>query len=217
MTEKLLILDMDGVIYRGSNFWLDFHKAMGTEDFALALWDKLSGKNYVELSKQTATHWRGRSAAPYLQMVADRQPIWGIKKLLHQAQSQGLYIAVVSSGAWHLAARAQADYGIHEIHANKPGITPSGHFDGTVDVQVDDARKDVTVRDIQARLGITPDTTMVIGDSRADIPMVNLAAHSVGYRVKDQSIRGLFETHIDGRSIAEASGAVGSFSQMVPV
>ncbi|MEM1361136.1 MAG: HAD-IB family phosphatase [Pseudomonadota bacterium] len=217
MTQKLLLLDMDGVIYQGSNFWLDLHRAMGTEDFALDLWDRMSVSDYVELSERTAACWKGRSAAPYLQMVADRQPTWGIKKLLQQAHSQGLYLVVVSSGSWRLAVRAKADYGIHEIHANRLGISNSGHFDGSVDVQVDDARKDVTVRRIQARLGISPESTMVIGDSRSDIPMVNLAAHSVGYRVKDHAIRGLFETHIDGRSIAQASSAVGSFSEMVPV
>ncbi len=211
MTRQLMILDMDGVIYRGHNFWLELHHILGTQDAALDMWHRMGLSDYETLSRQTAKLWQGRSAAPYFRLVAERRPTWGIRKLLRRAVREGVYTALVSSGAWHLARRAQEDYGLDEVHANRLGIDREGRFDGTVEVQVDDARKDVRVREIQARLGVPPQRTLVIGDSGSDVPMVELAAHSIGYRVKDRAVRERFGTKIDGRSIAEAEGALGTF------
>ena len=205
---KLLILDMDGVIFEGSNFWLEFHTAMGTRDAALELWHKLSKTDYVGLSRETAKIWKGRSAAPYFEMIRSRPYVPGIEKIFEFAGQTGMRTAIVSSGAYHLAMRAKNDFDVDIIRANRLGIDDSGCFDGTVDVQVDDARKDKNVRELQDIFELGSESIGVIGDGENDVPMARLASVSVGYRVNAENIRRHFTTNIRTGSVARAISAL---------
>lgn len=181
---KLLVCDMDGVLFRGKNFWLDLHKLIGTSQFALALWDRFGSDDYRKLSELTAEHWRGRLAEPYLELCRTRSAMPGADKLFAYARSMGLVTAIISSGPWHLAERARRLWGIDHIFANRLGLTADGlRFSGTVDVQVDNNTKDLTLARLQDLLRIYPEETIVIGDSAADARMADLSSCSIGYDI----------------------------------
>lgn len=188
---KLLVCDMDGVLFRGKNFWLDLHKSMGTAQFALDLWGRLGASDYRKLSELTARHWQGQSAQPYLELCNTRAVMPGADQLFSYAHSNRLQTAIISSGPWHLAQRAQAEWGVGHIFANRLGLTADKRWlTGGVEVQVDNNSKDLTLAALQKKLGIRPDETIVIGDSAADARMAVLSSCSIGYDIgKDVPVR----------------------------
>lgn len=186
---RLLVCDMDGVLFQGRNFWLDLHHRMGTEQLALELWEKYGKADYQLLSELTAQGWKGRTTDFYHDMCDTREVMPGAERLFAYCKRQRMKTAIISSGPWHLAYRAQQRWGINAIFANKLGLTDSGAaFDGTVDVQVNDNSKDYTLAKLQAELGILPEDTIVIGDSDADARMTSLSTCSIGYNVEEDIV-----------------------------
>ena len=182
---KLFVCDMDGVIFQGANFWLDLHRALGTADEALDLWEKLGRTRYRVLSRRTASLWRGRSAEPYFRLIRERRYVPGFDVLSRFARMRGAHMAIISSGAYHLAERARDELGFDYIFANRLGIDGDGRFDGTVDVQVDNNRKVRILTELQATLGVSREETVVIGDTESDGLMAEDAGLAIGYDVLD--------------------------------
>lgn len=210
---RLLVCDMDGVLFEGQNFWLDLHHRLGTEKFALELWEKYGRSDYRLLSELTAQRWEGREAETYFKMCRARKIMPGADRLFAYCAKQSMQTAIISSGPWHLARRAQKRWGIDRIFANKLGFcSEESAFDGTVDVQVDDTSKDTVLAQLQAELGISPEETIVIGDSHADARMTNLSNCSIGYNVDQDMLPEAFHfyardhlanvmPHVEGCSI----------------
>lgn len=183
---KLVLFDMDGVIFEGKNFWLELHQQLGTEKQAWQLWQGLAARDYARLSELTARKlWQGRSAQPFWALIDQRKPVPGIKDVFDFLHRQGVATAIVSSGPYQLAERAQTLFPIAAIRANRLGIGSDGLFSGTVDVQVDDGAKDIAARDLQAKFGASPETTAMIGDTDSDRALASLASLSIAYDAGD--------------------------------
>lgn len=179
---NLVLFDMDGVIFEGKNFWLELHRLMGTEKQAWQLWSGLGAHAYGQLSDLTARNlWRHKSAEQFWRLIAARRPVAGIEQVFHYLNEHKIHTAVISSGPYQLAERAQKLFSIREIRANKLGIGPDGTFTGEVEVQVDDNSKDIPAREVMAKLGATYETTAMIGDASSDIPIARLVALSIAY------------------------------------
>ncbi|MDJ0911444.1 MAG: HAD-IB family phosphatase [Woeseiaceae bacterium] len=178
---QLVIFDMDGVIFAGKNFWLDLHRAMGTERQAWQLWNGLSKKDYVRLSQRTAEIWKGRSAEIFADFIGSRSLVTGIESVFDFVQQNGLRSAIISTGPYQLAQRAQKLFNIDAIRANRLDIDAEGRFLGTVDVAVEEGNKGSVARDVMESLGVAPQRTAVIGDSEGDATMAQEVGLSIAY------------------------------------
>jgi len=187
---ELVLFDMDGVVFEGRNFWLDLHRLMGTEKQAWQLWSGLARRDYRRLSELTAgSVWRGRSSAPMLELVRARRPVAGIAEVFAFLAARGIRSAIVSSGPYQLAARAQSLFGVDAIRANRLEIGPDGVFTGKVEVQVDDSDKGAAARELMQRFGADRDTTAAIVDSASDIPIAELVSLSIAYSAAEPALR----------------------------
>lgn len=183
---KLVLFDMDGVIFEGKNFWLELHQRMGTEKQAWQLWQGLATRDYLRLSELTARKlWQGRSAQIFLEMIEQRRLVTGIESVFNFLNQHGIATAVVSSGPYQLAERAKQLFSITEIFANKLDIDESGCFSGSVEVQVIDNAKHEVGKTLQAKYGATPETTAMIGDSNSDVTLAQLAKLAIAYDTQD--------------------------------
>lgn len=186
---RLVLFDMDGVIFEGKNFWLDFHRRMGTERQAWQLWEGLAEREYGRLSRLTARKlWAGRPAAPFLEMVEARSTVPGIDQVFAFVHTNGVASAIISSGPYHLAERAQRLFGIDAIRANRLAIDAQGHFTGEVEVQVDDNAKASCAHELMAHFGAERATTAVIGDAASDAGMAALATLAIAYDARDETL-----------------------------
>lgn len=201
---KLLVLDMDGVVFEGANFWLELHHRMGTADAALDLWRRYGASDYVRLGQLTAQLWKGRSSADYFQQIRSRRYSGGVGELVASAKRASYRTAIITSGAWHLAERAHRELGLDAFRANRLGIDEHGAFDGAVTIDVDDSCKDRALEALQRELRAAPRDTVVVGDTESDLRMARLAGTSIGFRVRDEDARGRFDHVVEGRSLKAA-------------
>ncbi len=177
----LVIFDMDGVIFQGRNFWLDLHRALGTEAEAWRLWDAYGKQDYPRLSAITVEEvWIGRNAAAFHDLIASRVYVDGAADVVGWLREHGVRTAIVSSGPYQLAERAQRELGIDAIRANRVAIVGTV-FTGTVDLQVDDTRKDLAAIAVMTKFGIPPDRTAMVGDSSSDARLVGIVGRLIAY------------------------------------
>jgi phosphoserine phosphatase len=108
----------------------------------------------------------------------------GGKVLLATMKAHGAYAALVSGGFTAFTARAAADLGFDENRANTL-IQKNGHLTGDVGRPIlgRDA-KIAALRDITARLGITHDDVIAVGDGANDLGMLGLAGMGVALHAK---------------------------------
>lgn len=183
---NLVLFDMDGVIFNGTNFWLDLHKAMGTERQAWQLWKGLGRLDYRRLSNITSKKiWRQKSSDEFWNLVYARSLVVGIEHIFTYLNENKIKSAIISSGPYQLAERAQQLFHINEIRANKLVIGEDEKFTGEVDVQVDDNHKDITAKEVMVKFGATYDTTAMIGDTQSDVSIAKLVSLSIAYNSID--------------------------------
>lgn len=201
---QLVIFDMDGVIFEGRNFWLDLHRAMGTEQEARRLWRELGQSDYVRLSQFTVEHlWNRRPADHFWRLVHNRQLVTGISTVFAYLRTSGIKSAIVSTGPYQLAERAQELHGINLIRANRVEIDTDGKFTGKVEVQVDENRKDVVAKEIMKTLNIPPAATAMVGDTKSDAAIAKVVSFPIAYNAEDELLRKNCVAHLTAGHICD--------------
>lgn len=189
----MIIFDMDGVIFEGCNFWLDLHKVYGTKEEAIKLAEKFlyttRESDYIYLSNYTAKFlWQGKPASSYDRLVEERRYHPGIHKLFNYIHSRNIKTAILSSGAYDLAVRAQTELGIDIVLANRLATNDS-ILTGEVDVMVPDNMKDKIGKKLMWKFGIKPNNVAFIGDADSDVNLAKIVNLSISYNSKSKKLR----------------------------
>src|SRR5574339_42089 len=96
---RAVVVEMDGVLFEGENFWLDLHREYGTEREATELGSRYRSSAYGRLARITAEElWRGRPAEPYLRLVEERRYHPGVAELFALLRDADVRTVLVSSG-----------------------------------------------------------------------------------------------------------------------
>lgn len=125
----------------------------------------------------------------------------GAQVLVDAAKSAGLQTLLVSGGFTFFADRVKARLGMHEAHSNTLEVV-NGHLTGRVlGSIVDGAAKRQHLLDLCARLGVSPQQSIAVGDGANDLPMMSEAGLSVAYhakpKVREQAMVGITEGGLD--------------------
>lgn len=188
MPLRLVVFDMDGVVFEGANFWLDLHREYGTEREALELAASQLETNYKDLAHYTATkQWQGRDASPLERLVKARQYEPGIRELIQWLKRHKVATALISSGPFQLALRAKKELGIDVIRANNLHIRKN-RLTGVLDLQVDDSNKGAVVREILEQLGLTRHESAAVGDKPSDLGLAREVSFFVAYDTEDTAV-----------------------------
>lgn len=179
---RAVIFDMDGVIFEGRNFWLDLHRRYGGDvGEARALLDRYLTSDYGTLAEVIVGRlWKGKPAAPYLDLVEGRRYQPGVQETFERVHELGLATGLISSGPDLLARRAQRDLGIDTIRANGIEIV-DGVLTGRATVRVPDGEKDRVGREVMAELDVAAAETAAVGDSSSDVPFAEQVALPIAY------------------------------------
>jgi phosphoserine phosphatase len=196
VTIQLVIFDMDGVIFEGRNFWLDLHRRYSTEADALDLAERYLKHDYETLGRiTTEVLWKGKSAAPFLDLVRQRTYQSGVAELIEGLRQYGVMTAIVSSGPMQLAARAQQDLGIDEIRANDLQIVDS-RVSGQVNISVPDSEKGRVSLEVMRCLAVTPSESAAVGDTESDVGVAQVVALPVAYDSDSAELDSLARVHL---------------------
>ena len=81
MTYKLVCFDMDGVIFKDINFWMELHKKFGTLEQGIELTKKYLHTNYDRLVEEVVVKlWKGKDAKPYYDLVNSIEYLPGVRE-----------------------------------------------------------------------------------------------------------------------------------------
>ncbi len=128
---------------------------------------------------------KGLPASVIDQVLATRITFMpGGKELLATMKANGAYAALVSGGFTAFTAKVSAELGFDENRANTLHIA-DGQLSGTVGLPIlgREAKVDA-LKDITARLGITQDDVIAVGDGANDLGMLGLAGSGVALHAK---------------------------------
>lgn len=84
---KLICFDMDGVIFKDINFWMELHKVFGTLEQGKELTKRYLHTNYNKLVEEVVVKlWKGKDAKPYYDLVNSIEYLPGVKDVFSFVQ-----------------------------------------------------------------------------------------------------------------------------------
>jgi|SRR5215469_2189837 len=193
---KLVIFDMDGVIFEGRNFWLDLHRRYSTEADALDLAERYLKHDYELLGRiTTEILWKGKPAAAFLDLVRQRKYQNGVVELVKGLRQCGVMTAIVSSGPIQLAVRAQNDLGIDAIRANELKLIDD-RVSGQINIAVPDSDKGRVSLELMRSLAVTPAESAAVGDTESDVDVAKVVGLPVAYDSNSAELNSLARVHL---------------------
>ncbi|MBN1645807.1 HAD family phosphatase [Candidatus Woesearchaeota archaeon] len=178
---KLVVFDMDGVIFKDKNFWMLLHKAYGTYEEGKELTDKYLHSDYEMLAKEVVGRlWKGKSFQPYMDLVNSRQYTKGAKELFAFLKEHYIKTCILTTGPKDLALRAKKDLGADFAFYNeivfKDGFATGEYFH----ITGSSGKGDWLVSFCEEN-GFDLKEVAVVGDSRVDISKATVAGLSVSF------------------------------------
>ena len=197
MTYKLLCLDMDGVLFKDVNFWMELHKVFGTEKEGKILTSKYLNSNYDKLVEEVVVKlWKGKSAKSYFDLVNSLEYLPGITSLFDKVKQKGFITAIISASSIDCARRVQHDFGVDHLFANEL-IIQNGEVSGEFvwPIGAGNQKKAEIITHLCKDLNIDVKECIYIGDSRQDIEAFKIAGLSIAFNSDSAELKKV-ATHI---------------------
>ncbi|MBI2670637.1 HAD family phosphatase [Candidatus Woesearchaeota archaeon] len=188
---KLICFDLDGVIFKDVNFWLELHKKFGTLEKGKELTKKYLHTDYSRLVEEVVVKlWKGKYARPYFELVNSLEYMLGVKEIFEYVKREGLITAIISASSIEAARRVQHDYGIDHIFANELVIKDgkvSGEFIWPIGAGKE--KKAQIIRDLCNDLGISTRQCIYVGDSDTDIGAFKEVGLSIAFNSQSEELK----------------------------
>lgn len=170
MNYKLIVFDMDGVIFTAKNFWLELHKVLGTYEEGKALTDKLLKTDYEQLVREVPGRlWKGKDSAPYFALIEKLEYLPQVKETLQELQKEGYKTAIISSGPKHAALRVQKECGLNYYHTHDLLIGEDGKFTGEYDYVSAYTDKEIQVQEFAKEAHCELSEVVFVGHDYNDV------------------------------------------------
>lgn len=205
MIYKLICFDMDGVIFRDINFWLELHKKLGTYKQGIELTQKYLHSDYNKLVEEVvAKLWKGKSATSYFELVNSIEYLPGVKTTFDFVHSRDLITAIISASSIDVARRVQKDYGIDHLYANEL-VIQNGKISGEFVWPIGAGKelKAKIIRDLCKDLKIKPSEVVYIGDSDADIEAFKEVGFSIAFNSASEQLKKVASIVVEGEDLSK--------------
>jgi phosphoserine phosphatase len=129
---------------------------------------------------------KGLPASVIDQVIAERIRLTpGGRTLVATMRAHGAYTCLVSGGFTAFTAKIAAQIGFDENHANTLLADAAGTLTGAVaDPVLGREAKLATLKALRARLELSSDNTLAVGDGANDIPMLKAAGLGIAFHAK---------------------------------
>ncbi len=205
MNYKLICFDMDGVIFKDSNFWLNLHKAFGTFEEGKILTEKYLHTDYDKLVEEVVHRlWKGRDAKAYYELVGSADYLPGVSEVFDFVHKKGLMTAIISGSSIDVARRVQKDFGVDHIFANELVIRDgkvSGEFVWPVGAGKEN--KANIIRHLCAALNISPKEVIYVGDSDLDIEAFKEVGLSIAFNSSSDALKRSATHVVEGHKLED--------------
>lgn len=178
--KKLIIFDLDGVIFDHLNFWYDVCEIYGTYKECETLAKKYLKSNYQRLVEECTKLWKGKPKQPYLDAVKKVKYMPGAKETIKEVKNRGYLTAVISSSPKDLVLRAQKELKIDYVFYNEMLFDKDNKFIG-FNQHVGDMGKQKFLKQLCHELNIDYKDVIVVGHDNNDLKMGKVAGKTIGF------------------------------------
>ena len=182
--KKLIIFDMDGIIFKHSNFWLELHKAYGTYKEGIKLTTKYVKTDYQKLVNEVVGRlWKEKPAKVYFNLINKSRYITGAKTTFKKLKEKKYKIGIVSSGPSHLAQRLKEECNIDYYFTNEL-LIKKGKIVGSTDIKYWPIRygsKKDPLKEICNVSNTKLEDTITIVHDENDIEMAKESGYTIGF------------------------------------
>ncbi|MBI4983298.1 HAD family phosphatase [Candidatus Woesearchaeota archaeon] len=205
MSYKLIAFDMDGVIFKNINFWIELHKRFGTLEEGLKLTERYLHSNYDKLVEEVVVKlWKGKDAQPYYNLVNSIEYLPGVKETFDHLKTRGYMTAIISASSIDVARRVQKDYGVDHIFANELVIRDGkvvGEFIWPIGAGKE--KKARIIRDLCSDLGLSPKECIYVGDSDTDIEVFKEVGLSIAFNSASNKLKKVATKVVDTHNLRD--------------
>lgn len=202
---KLICFDMDGVIFKDINFWMELHKKFGTLEQGKELTKKYLHTNYDKLVEEVVVKlWKGKDAKPYYALVNSREYLPGVKDVFSFVKKRDYITAIISASSIDCARRVQKDFGVDHIYANELVIKNgkvSGEFVWSIGAGKE--KKAEIIKHLCNDFGIKLKEVVYIGDSDTDIEAFKIVGKSIAFNSSSDELKEVADHVVDSENLAD--------------
>lgn len=205
MKYKLICFDMDGVIFEHKNFWLELHKKFGTFKEGKKLTEKYLKNDYNKLVEEVVVKlWKGKSAKPYFDLIKKIKYLKGVKETFKELKDRDIKTAIISSGPFDLAKRAQEDLRIDFIMTNKL-VIENNKINGEFKWPVADGENEKIniVENLCDYFRVGLKECAYVGDHDNDIGVMKIVGLAIAFNCKSENVKKVANIIIDKKDLRE--------------
>ncbi len=202
---RLAVFDMDGVLTATPSSWEFVHRKIGVDNMKNLTLFREGAITYLEFLRSDVVLWldkMGTVPASFIKEILDQVPLRnGIAETMSSLRAMGIETAIISGGIYWLAEKISRIGSFSEIHANKIKTNERNEIipDGTV--LVDPRRKDLILKDLQKRLGISEDETFSVGDTMQDVALFRHSRFSIAFNPHESAMASNASVSLEGNDL----------------
>ena len=173
---RLAVFDLDGTLKQARDPYVFLHRRLGTEELSKPITEK--GKRgelaYEEWLRQDVSLWRGVPRRVLEHHFRQNPYVPGAREVVRALQERGVEIAIISTGLLLHGELVARELGIRWVIGNEIFFSFDGEewvVNGEVRAHCPYNGKGEVLARLQERLGIPPEETLSVGDTRGDVPM----------------------------------------------
>lgn len=204
MSYKLICFDMDGVLFKDINFWMELHKTFGTFEKGKKLTEKYLYSDYSKLVEEVVVKlWKGKDAQPYFDLVNSLEYLPGVEETFDYVKRRGYITAIISSSSIEAARRVQRDYGVDHIFANELVIREgkvAGEFVWPIGAGKEEKAK--IIRDLCSDLGISLKECIYIGNDESDVDAFKEVGLSIAFNSLSEELKRVATYVVDTNNLS---------------
>ncbi len=181
---RLAVFDLDGTLKRARDPYVYLHRRLGTEALSKPITEK--GKRgelaYEEWLRQDVSLWRGVPRRVLEHHLRQNPYVPGAREVVTALKEHGVEIAIISTGLLLHAELVAQELGVRWAIGNEIFFEFDGKdwvVNGEVRAHCPYNGKGEVLAQLQERLGVAPEQTLSVGDTRGDVPMFRRSRVSV--------------------------------------
>jgi len=193
---KLIVFDMDGVLIKERSSWKIIHREfkIDNSDIMKELKEgKISQEEFLNLEVKKMRE-KGVTKEDIMNVIEKVEYAKGLKECIHF--SRKWYTAIISGGLKYIADKI-ASYGIDIVYANEIEFRKNIPWKGILNVPF--FNKDTVLKKVIEDTGAEYIT--VIGDSKYDAKMFELADLSIAFNPNDNTVIEMADEVISGNNL----------------
>ncbi|MBD3313945.1 HAD-IB family phosphatase [Candidatus Woesearchaeota archaeon] len=200
---RLVVFDLDGVIFRHNNFYAQMHDKYGTREQTREIEDRYLRSDTHKLAELViGKMWAGRSAEGYWDIISGSELNPGVEETIRHLKEKGIETMIITSAVEDIARKAQKMLGIDHVFANWMEIEDeriTGRFRWNI---LWDSKGKI-LADFCRQKGIELKDVAAVGDNENDISMMEEVGLSIAFNSKSDELKNHCDVAIESNNLGE--------------